>query len=273
MTWGITAAILATGAYSANRSSAAAKKNRQEMARQEEMNRIADRERLAQEGQIAAQSLAAQRAAQAQAMRQFNEQQAAMRRAQEEAKQAEIRRQQNIQQGQGLITDMFGQFNDDFYNQRRQSYVDYAKPQLDSQYQDSMNDLVRSLARSGNLNSSTRGNAMSDLQRQYQEGLSTLSGQGSQYANSARSSIEAARSGLLQQNATLADPGTVRGIAQSQVASLSSAPTYSPIGSLISALTLNSGDTAGVNKKAAPQTGGVGLISNSLTTGSGRTVQ
>lgn len=62
---------------------------------------------------------------------------------------------------------------------------------------------------SGNLNSSLRGQSMADLQRQYGEGLAYIANNAATYAQQARAAIEAARSNLVAQNASLADPGQV----------------------------------------------------------------
>lgn len=260
-------------AYSANRQSKAADEALTESQRQADMAAEAERIRLAEETRIQEAALAAQRAAQAQQQRAFAAQQAAARRAAEEAKQGEIRRQTNIGEGQTAISDLFGQFNNDFYTGRAKAYQDYATPQLEKQYNEAMNTLTRSLSRSGNLNSSVRGQTMADLQRQYQEGLASIASQGTNYANQARASVEAARSDLLSRNASLADPGLIRSLAQSQAGTLSSAPTYTPIGSLINALMANSGEVAGVNKATDKKNTGVGLIANELTTGTGQTIQ
>ena len=262
------ALVAGSAAYSADRQGSAAHRARVQQEQQAQMALDAEGRRLAAEQQMSDQGLAAQRAAMGEQQRMFNEQQAAAQRAAEEARQAEIRRQNNIQEGQGIISDVFGQFNDDFYTGRQQSYVDYARPQLEQQYQDAMQSLVRSLARSGNLSSSLRGQSMSDLQRQFDQGLATIQSQGSNYSSQARSQIEAARAGLIGQNATLADPGTVRGLAEAQASSLSQADTYSPISSLISALTRGASDAAGSTPDEKSKPKGVGLVSNGLTRGS-----
>lgn len=201
----------------------------------------------------------------------FAAQQAAQQAEAERVRQAEIRRQNNISEGQNVISSLFGQFNDQFYADRQKAYTDYATPQLDRQYQDALQSLVRSLARGGNLNSSVRAQTMADLQRQRDEGMATIANNAIGYVNNARGAIESARANLLSQNASLADPGTVRGLAEAQVGSLSQAQPFTPLATLISALT-RGGAEAGVNSRTAP-TRGVGLLSNSLTTETGTVVQ
>ena len=58
-------------------------------------------------------------------------------------------------------------FNDDFFNGRKQAYMDYADPQLEDQYGDANKQLTFSLARSGLLDSSARGEKLGDLQKLY----------------------------------------------------------------------------------------------------------
>lgn len=267
----IGAAALGTS-YVSDKQGSAQSKARNLQTQQGLMAQDAETKRRLQEQQIADAALSAQQEAMAEQTRMFNEQQAAAQRQAEEARQAEVRRQGNITEGQGIISDMFGQFDDGFYSTQQQNYVDYAKPQLQTQYQDAMQSLTRSLARSGNLSSSLRGQSMADLQRQFDQGLSTIQSQGATYAGQSKSAIEQARSGLLSQNANLADPGTIRGLTESQVKSLGQAQTYTPLSSLISALTRSSSAaTAAEGKKETTQ--GVGLISNGLTGSSSSVVQ
>lgn len=275
---------------------AEARRAAEEQAFQAEQARVAreaEAQRVAEERAFQQSTLEQQRAAAAEALRlqqeqagaqramqermmaeqraAFEAQQAAVAAEAERVRQAEIRRQNNISEGQGIISELFSQFGDNFYGQRQQAYTDFATPQLDRQYRDAMQSLVRSLARGGNLNSSVRAQSMADLQRQYDEGKATIANNALGYANNARSAIETARANLLSQNAALADPGTVRGLAQTQVGSLTAQQPMTPLASLISALTRNSGDAVGVNKKGSA-TQGVGLLSNSLTTNTGTVV-
>lgn len=220
-----------------------------------------------QQANIAKQQMAAQQQ-QTDAILQAQQEEA------ERARQAEIRRQQNISEGQGIISDMFSQFDNNFYDQRAADYSAFARPQLDQQYNQSMQGLVRSLARTGNLNSSMRGQAMADLQEQYNRGLLTIADQGNRYAGDARNAIEAARGNLISQNASLADPGTIRSLAQSQVSSLSSSPSYSPLQNLISALSKSSpgGVNAAMTTNKPREQASVDLFASAPPVATGRTV-
>ena len=186
-------------------------------------------------------------------------------------REAENRRQANIAEGNNAINDVFSQFNNDFYTNRAKSYTDYATPQLDQQYKSTMQNLVRSLARGGNLNSSVRGTAMSDVQSQYDKGMLSIQDQANQYSNQARNAIESARGNLVSQNAQLADPGTIRSLASSQAQGFSSPQSYTPLQTLISALTKGTGDTQNAYaKKDKPL--GVDLFNSAPATETGTVV-
>jgi hypothetical protein len=184
---------------------------------------------------------------------------------------AEQARQGNIAQGQQEISSVFGQFNDDFYNARAKSFTEYAMPQLDTQYQDAMRSLTASLARSGNLNSSLRGETMAKAQREYDTQKLSLADRGQQYANDARSNIERARSDLFSTNASLADPGAIRTLAQQRAQSAAPSQSFSPLGLLLTDLAGTVGSTSSTPAASKPAQG-VGLFSNSLSQGSGRVV-
>jgi hypothetical protein len=189
----------------------------------------------------------------------------------ERVRAAEEARQRNIAQGMQEISSIFGQFNDDFYNSRAQSYMDYAMPQLDTQYQDAMRSLTASLARSGNLNSSLRGETMAKAQREYDTQKLSLADRGMQYANDARSAIERARSELVGTNASLADPGAIRTLAQQRAQAASAQSGFSPLGLMLSDLASTVGPT-GKTATASNPAQSVALFGNSLSSGSGRVI-
>ncbi len=181
---------------------------------------------------------------------------------------AEARRQENIAQGANDIAAVFGQFNDDFYNRRAQNYVDYAMPQLDREYQDEQRRLVASLARSGNLNSSLRGDLAGRLLGEYNTRKLSIQDTANRFRNDARSQIESARADLLRANSELADPGAVRSMAQARASGVAFEPQYQSLGDMIS--NLSDSSSAGVRAGGATA-GGVQLYSSSPR-GSGRLI-
>lgn len=253
---GVTGAAAGEQSYQAskaNKQAREAAQSEQGLMQQAENNRVAE---------------ARQQAAFAQ--QQYEEE---VRRIEAEAarvREAEARRQQNITLGQGEISSAFGQFNDDFYNNRMNSYTAYATPQLEKQYEDQMRSLTASLARSGNLNSSVRGELMAKLQEEYDKGKLTIADQARGFVDQARSSTEAARARLMESNAMLADPGIVRTSAAAEAARLSINPQYSNLGSMLSSLSADVG--SGGTRTASQTAGGVNQYNTGLSRSSGRLV-
>lgn len=165
-------------------------------------------------------------------------------------------RQGRVREGTKRIDEIFaGQFNDPFYQQRRQNYLDYATPQLNDQYQDAEKKLVFDLARNGTLQSSIRGARMSELQKLYDTNKQQIGDQALSYENQARNSIEGARSNLVT---TLNSTGDAEGAASSALsrAQVLSAPdTYSPLTDLFGKFTGALG-TQAAQERAAALSGG-----------------
>lgn len=180
-------------------------------------------------------------------------------------REVEARRQANIAQGQNEIAALFGQFDDNFYNKRSQSYLDYALPTLDKQYQDQQRQLTSELARSGNLNSSVRGDLFAKLQRQYDTSKLSLTDQANQYAADARAQVAQAKANLTEKNASLADPGLIRTMAEAQAQGVAVNPQYASLGQLISDLSTGVTSAGGTTQKSA----GAGINLYNATTGSG----
>lgn len=183
----------------------------------------------------------------------------------ERQRQAEIRRQQNIAAGSNEIANIFGQFNDEFYNKRAQDYLNYAMPTLDREYQDEQRSLIAQLARSGNLNSSLRGDLMGKLLTQYNTNKTNLSNTANTYASDARAKVEQARAALLNSNSQLADPGVIRTMAQSQAQGINVAPQYQTLGDMIANL---SGSLSAPAAQTGATTGGGVELYDPTKTGS-----
>jgi hypothetical protein len=159
----------------------------------------------------------------------------------DEVRAAEDRRQENITLGETNIKNAFSQFDDDFFGKRKQSYLDFATPQLDRQYQDQMRQLTAALARSGNLNSSLRGSLMGELQREYDTGKLSLADSALGYADAARAGVKDAQARLRKSNAELADPGVIDESALAEAQGLLVAPKFDNLGQMLSNLSANVG--------------------------------
>lgn len=175
---------------------------------------------------------------------------AAQARADEQA------RQQRIREGTTAIDTTFdGQFTPDFYEGRRKAYMDYAMPQLDQQHADATKELTFALARSGQLDSSTRADKESQLAKLFALNQQKVADDALGYSNQSKTAVEGARGDLVTMlNAT----GDAQGAANSAVArasTLTAPQQFSPLSQLFADFTSGLGQQAAL-EKAAYFTGG-----------------
>lgn len=148
------------------------------------------------------------------------------------AAQREAERQARITEGYNKIQEVFSGFDDDFYNARGKSYVDYAKPQVDDQYSEAVKALTYALARNNRLDSSTAGDQKAKLQKQYDKAMTDTTSKGMDVTNSTRDAVDSARTNLVQINSNLADPNVIAAQAQSAAEGLSAAKSFDPLAPL-----------------------------------------
>lgn len=161
----------------------------------------------------------------------------------------EAARQERIRKGTADISSLFdSQFNDQFYTGRRDAYTDYALPQLADQSKDASKQLAFSLERRGALDSTSRASLGAELERQRALREAEIKSTASDYANTARSNVESARSDLVSTlNATGDNEAAVKG-AQARATVLSQSPGYSPLVSLFSDFTNAIGQQAAAER-------------------------
>jgi hypothetical protein len=169
-----------------------------------------------------------------------------------EAKQAredEQARQERIRQGTTRVGSIFdSQFNDDYFDNRRQSFLDYAAPQLEDQYGKAQKELTYSLARGGLMNSSARADKVGELQQLYDLNKQQIADEALSHSTQARNSVEDARSNLI---ATLNATGDAEGAASSAItraSALSKPAAYSPLAQLFADFTSGLGTQAAMER-------------------------
>lgn len=151
----------------------------------------------------------------------------------------------------GGVQKSTGAFGGDFFDKRRQAYVDYAMPQLQDQYKDAQRELTYSLARGGNLASSTAGTQTGDLSKLYGTNQQAIADKALGYANEARTAVEDARGDLIKTlNATGDAEGAAKG-AINRAAALSRPDTYSPLSQLFADFTSTLGTQAALERAEA----------------------
>lgn len=158
---------------------------------------------------------------------------AAARRAEE----AEQRRQNSLRQATSAINQNFSQFNDQYYDQRRGEFLDYANPQLANQFKQAKRQVLSSLARTGNLNSSVGARRIGELLQERDLQLSNIQNQATDFTNSLRGDVETRRANLINLANSGADPSQTATIAANAAQALSAPRGFSPIGQLFANIT------------------------------------
>jgi hypothetical protein len=144
-----------------------------------------------------------------------------------------------------------GAFDEDFFKNRRQAYIDYATPQLQKQFQDAQRELTYSLDRGGNLASSTNATQTADLGTLYKTNEQAVADKALGYETEARTAVEDARSDLVK---TLNATGDAEGAATSAInraSALSRPDTYTPLSQLFADFTSGLGTQAALERAEA----------------------
>jgi hypothetical protein len=100
----------------------------------------------------------------------------------------------------------FEGFQEPFFEQRAQDYVNFALPQLAQQYQQNRNAILFGLANRGLTGSSIEAQARASLEREAGKGRQTIADTGLEQANQLRRDIESARQQAISQLYQSADP-------------------------------------------------------------------
>ncbi|MFG1193378.1 hypothetical protein [Xanthobacter flavus] len=166
----------------------------------------------------------------------------------EMARMEELARQRKIRQGTTSINSTFdGQFTPQFYDDRLKAFLNYATPQLDSQHADAQKELTFSLARSGLLNSSSRGDLASELAKKYAIQKQSVADQALSYKNTAKTNVEDARANLISTLNATGDATQATNDAITRASVLSQPQAYSPLTDLFADF------TSAIGKQAAAE--------------------
>jgi hypothetical protein len=166
----------------------------------------------------------------------------------QQQRQDELDRQNRVNQSIGNINSAFGQFDNNYFNQKGQDYLGVYQPQVDRQYKEAQSDTLYQLARQGITNSSAGAKAFGDLYRDYGQQNLSLQSKANDYMNQARQQVEAQRNSLINQATATANPSAAASEAANSVGSLQMVqPTggYSPLSGLFNTFTGALANTAG----------------------------
>ena len=168
-------------------------------------------------------------------------------------------------------------FGDDFYNKYRQSVIDYLAPQEDQQYSDARTSLAASLARAGQLDSSTATMDIGKLSKQDQLNTANIASNADTQTGALRSTVSQDEQTALNQLYSTEDPSVAANTAQNLVANASlTKPLLNPAGALFAPLTVGVGNALSgfVNNANYINPSATGAATTSSgASGSGQTVQ
>lgn len=156
------------------------------------------------------------------------------RRQAEEARQREEKRKADILAGTARIDENFNRFDDNFYGQRRQAYLDYATPQLDQQLAEARKQLTFALGGAGQLRSSAATDRLGRLMQDYELQRAGLVSEADNQAQQLRTQVANSRNTLIDQLNASADPDAAYNNSLARASLIQSTPnSFSPLGQLI----------------------------------------
>lgn len=153
-----------------------------------------------------------------------------------------------------IMSQVPGQFTDDFYHTLENNYNDYYNPQLQRQESDAERNLKINLARSGNLTGSVGARQIGRLAEDKATQERALSDNALKYSNDARTKTEGTRANLIGQLESGAGIENVANQASAAAKTATAPAAFSPLGDLFknySAAVANSSIAAG-NPTAFP---------------------
>lgn len=126
-----------------------------------------------------------------------------------------------------------GGFDDNFYSGLEQKYLDYANPQLQSQYDEARRQAEYELEDRGLTSSTAAGNRWKKLEEQYDKYRTDVASAAKGYAQRTRGDIENARTNLINQVSLTEDPAAAASGAVRVAAQYSEPPAFDPLGQFV----------------------------------------
>lgn len=144
----------------------------------------------------------------------------------------EVARQGRITSGMADIDAAFSNFGDDFYNKRKQDYINYATPDLERQTNTARDNLIYALSRTGNLDSSAAIKRDADLTDEANSAQIGIANTGLDQANQLRSQVEGTRGNVVAELNATGDSSAAAQSALRNVQNLNQPAGFSPLGNL-----------------------------------------
>lgn len=172
------------------------------------------------------------------------------------AAEQEAKRQATVQQDTGLVNDAFTKsFTPDYYNNITNSYENYYNPQLDQQYQNTLNSLTSQLGQQGILQSTEGNRQLGLLKQSYDTQKQTVANNAANAAASAKQNVASQQNTLLSQANQASDPTALASQTAASVGSINTQPTFSPLGSVFASLLGQGTNALSIQQGALPSSG------------------
>lgn len=170
----------------------------------------------------------------------------------EEIRRKEEARQGRITAGRSAVSDIFDpMFNQGFYDKQQQAFLDYQNPQLEDQYKDAGQELLFALTRTGLGQSSAMNQRQAKLTDTYTQAGQGIVDEAARRKAQTQAAVNAQRMALMNQAEGAHDPSYMRGLAQSQGASLAAPQSMSNLGDIFA--TALSGITSAYDQERRKQ--------------------
>ena len=143
-------------------------------------------------------------------------------------------------------------FDQKFYDQRKQAYIDNYTPQLAQQFSDARNQLSFALARAGLLRSSVASDKVARLNAENTVQTGTIANKAEDSVAQLRNTVEDERTNLINQLNVSADPAGTANLALARTQATASQPvSYSPLGDVFSGIASGIGNfVTGVRQRS-----------------------
>lgn len=153
-----------------------------------------------------------------------------------------------------VVSEVPGQFTDDYFTRLENEYNDFYMPQLQRQEKRADRNLKINLARSGNLGGSVGARKIGELEEDKETARRGVIDTGIKYGMDARKKIEDTRANLISQLESGAGIENVANQANAAAEAATAPPAFSPLGQLFSqyASTLGNATIAAGNPGAFP---------------------
>jgi len=148
----------------------------------------------------------------------------------ERSEQLELERQDRIRSGANLINEQFARFDEPFFGDFQNKFLNFFEPQLDEQSNQARGKAISALVDRGILGSTEGIRAITSIQDKDALERTNLANRALDEANTLRSGIEREKSNLFALNESAADPARIAPLVQGSASSFVAPNAFDPIG-------------------------------------------